>query len=165
MTVSAWLPLGLNSLTRYPSLLHQLSIAEAYAGYGVGGVSFALGGSAGAAALVPTILAPLLIALVWVLTRKLDEEHSLAATLAAAVAVSPVVWEHYFALGLVGLALVSRSFSARWLVPLAYWVLPYQQSWGSLWKCALALALLAACAAPSPRNRQAPHQKLAAITM
>jgi hypothetical protein len=164
-TVSAWLPLGVHSFTGYPSLLHQLSIAEAYAGYGVGGVSFALGVSAGAAALVPTILAPLLIALVWALTRRLGEEHSLAATLAAAIAMSPVVWEHYFALAILSLALVDRSFSARWLVPLVYWVLPYQQSWGSLWKCALALVLLAACAAPSPSNRQAPHQKLAAITM
>jgi hypothetical protein len=143
----AWLPLGLGSLGRYPALLHQLSAVEAGAGYSVGA---SLGGSTTASVAVALAVAGLVV----VACRQLPERRALAATVALAVAASPIVWEHYFALALACVALVSPELSALWLVPLAYWALPDQQAWGSLWKVALALSLLALSAVGVPRLRR-----------
>jgi hypothetical protein len=149
VTTVAWLPLGFASIERYPSLLHQLSMVEGWAGYGVGGLATALGTSHGIAATLPTLLAPLAVVTAWAAARVLPDSRSLAVVIAAAIAISPVVWEHYFALGLICVALVSRTLSVAWLLPLAYWLTPSQQAWGSLWRTALALVVLAACALAS----------------
>jgi hypothetical protein len=146
VTVAAWLPLGFASMERYPSLLHQLSLAEAGAGYGAGGLAAALGASHGIAAAVPTLFAPLAVVVAWAAARALPDSRSLAVIIAAAIAISPVVWEHYFALALICVALLSPTLSATWLLPLAYWLTPSQQAWGSLWRIAFALAILAVSA-------------------
>jgi hypothetical protein len=46
--------------------------------------------------------------------------YSLAVMIAAAIALSPVVWEDYFALAFICIALVSPALSVAWLLPLAY---------------------------------------------
>lgn len=145
VTALAWLPLGLASIERYPSLLHQLSRAESGAGYGVSGLAAALGASYSVAAIVPVLLAPLAIIAAWATARGLPESRSLAVLVVTAIAISPVVWEHYFALSLVVVGLLSPTLSPAWLLPLAYWLTPSQQAWGSLWRTALALVVLAAC--------------------
>jgi hypothetical protein len=154
VTVSllAWVPLGLHSLGRFPTLLHQLTLAEAYAGYGVAGIAGALGASHSTAGLVPTLLAPLVFVAAAVAAKRLPERQSLALTIACAIAASPIVWEHYFALSYLCVGLLSQSLSLAWLLPLAYWALPNQQAWGSLWRCALALCLLFACALSGRRS-------------
>ena len=151
VTVVAWIPLGLQALKHYPSLLHQLSLAETGAGYGAGGLAAALGASPGIAVIIPTLLAPLAIIAAWRGARTQPDSRSLAVMIAVAVAISPVVWEHYFALTLICVALLSPTLSAAWLLPLAYWLTTSQQAWGSLWRTALALSVLAACVCPFPR--------------
>jgi hypothetical protein len=152
VTVVAWIPLGFQTMKDYPSLLHQLSLAETGAGYGAGGLAAALGASPSVAAIIPTFLAPLAIIAAWGVARTLPDSRSLATMIAAAIAISPVVWEHYFALALICVALLSPTLSAAWLLPLAYWLTPSQQAWGSLWRTALALIILAACVWPLPRR-------------
>jgi hypothetical protein len=152
VTVVAWIPLGFQALKHYPSLLHQLSLAETGAGYGAGGLAAAFGASQGVATMIPTFLAPLAIIAAWGAARALPESRSLAVMIAFAIAISPVVWEHYFALALICVALVSPTLSGAWLLPLAYWLTPSQQAWGSLWRTALALSVLAACVWPLPRR-------------
>lgn len=146
VSLLAWVPIGFHSLVRFPTLLHQLTLAEAYAGYGVAGIAAALGASHATAGLVPTLFVPVVVVATAVAAKRLPERQSLALTIAFAVAASPIVWEHYFALSYVCVGLLSQSLSLAWLLPLAYWALPNQQAWGSLWRCALALGLLFACA-------------------
>jgi hypothetical protein len=156
-TLLAWVPLGAASLERYPSLLHQLSLAEGRAGYGIGGVVAALGGSATVAAALPTVVVPAVAAAVRGACRRLQERDALAVTVAVAVAASPVVWQHYFALAVTVVALRTPAFSARWLLPAAYWCLPHQQAWGSLWRTVVALGILAACAGAPDLRLAAPR--------
>ena len=151
VTVAAWLPLGYSSIVRYPSLLHQLSIAESGAGYGAGGLAVALGASPGLAVTLVVLLAPVAIVLAWATSRTLPEFRSLAVMIGAAIALSPVVWEHYFALAFICIALVSPVLSVAWLLPLAYWLTSSQQDWGSSWRAAYALVVLAVCVTPMPR--------------
>jgi len=164
VSLLAWVPLGLHSLGRFPTLLHQLTITEAFAGYGVAGIAAALGASHATAGLLPTLVAPVVLVVTAVAAIRLPQRQSLALTIACAVAASPIVWEHYFALSYLCVGLLSQSFSLAWLLPLAYWALPNQQAWGSLWRCALALGLLFVCALSrrdAPSRGWAPELRLA----
>lgn len=146
----AWLPVGLHSLGRFPGLLHRLTLAEAYAGYGAAGLAAAFGAAHATAGIVPMLLVPVVVVATALAAQRLPERQSLALTIAFAVAASPIVWEHYFALAYVCVGLLSQSLSLAWLLPLAYWALPNQQAWGSLWRCGLALGVLFACALSAP---------------
>jgi hypothetical protein len=137
-----WLPI-LGSIVRYPSLLHQLAVHEAWAGYGLAGIAAAAGVSHASAALVATCAAPLAAVATWQFGRRLSERRALAATVAISVVVSPVVWEHYFALAFVCIALCWPTLSPAWFMPLALWLIPGQQAWASLWRISLAVAVLA----------------------
>jgi len=158
VSLVAWLPFA-GSLTHYPSLLHQLAVHEAWAGYGVAGLAASVGASHSAAALVATAALPLVGISVWFAGRRLSERRAFAATIALAVVGSPVVWLHYFALAFVCIALLSPAFSLAWFAPLALWVTPWQQAWGDGWRIVLALAVLAlplaARAAPRARSAEA----------
>jgi Glycosyltransferase family 87 len=137
----AWLPIH-DSLTRYPSLLHQLAVHQAWAGYGLAGLAAAGGVSHANAALIASCAAPLAAAAVWQAGRRLSERQGLAAAVALSVLVSPVVWEHYFGLAIVCIGLCSPALSLAWFAPLAFWLTPGGQAWGSTWRIALALAVL-----------------------
>jgi hypothetical protein len=50
--------------------------------------------------------------------------RSFALAIGAALALSPIVWLHFFALLIVPIAAVSPQFSALWLVPLLTWFAP-----------------------------------------
>jgi hypothetical protein len=141
-SIAAWLPV-LGSLSHYPSLLHALAVHEAWSGFGIAGLVGAAGASHGTAAVVSTCLSPLAALAAWMSARHLPERQSLAATVAVAVVVSPVVWEHYLALGSLCIALCAPALSLAWFAPLILWVIPGQQAWGSSWRILLALVFLA----------------------
>ena len=65
----------------------------------------------------------LLAAVVWV-GRRGDERSAFILTVAAALALSPIVWLHYFALLLVVVALGAADVGLMWFVPLAMVVTP-----------------------------------------
>jgi alpha-1,2-mannosyltransferase len=142
VTLVAWLPI-LGSLPHYPSLLHQLAVHEAWSGYGIAGLAASAGASHAAAALVGSCAAVLAGAVAWQAGRHLSERRALAATVAAAIAASPVVWGHYFALAIVCIGLCSPALSLAWFAPLALWLTPGGQAWASGWRIVLALAVLA----------------------
>ena len=62
--------------------------------------------------------------LCWREGRRGFDERSLALALAAALALSPIVWLHYFVLLLVPIALARRTFGAIWLIPALFWITP-----------------------------------------
>lgn len=142
VSIAAWIPV-LGSLSHYPSLLHQLAVHEAWSGFGVAGLAASAGASHATAALVATCLSPVAALAACVAARHLPERQSLAATVAVAVLVSPVVWEHYLALGSLCGALCAPALSLTWAAPLILWAIPSQQAWGSSWRILLAMAFLA----------------------
>ena len=75
--------------------------------------------------------------------------RSLALTIGAALALSPIVWLHFFALLVVPLAIVRPRFGLLWLLPIATIVTPGTGN-GRPWQSALVLlvagAMLAWCA-------------------
>ena len=94
-----------------------------------------------------------LLALCWREGRRGLDERSLALALAAALALSPIVWLHYFVLLLVPIALARRSFGAVWLIPALFWLTPYEENFGAHWRIAVAVALTALALGAAARAR------------
>jgi hypothetical protein len=70
--------------------------------------------------------------------------RSLPLALAAALAASPIVWNHYFVLLAVPLAVGSKRLAPAWFVPLAMWVCPGTADDIRLWQIVVGLSVLAA---------------------
>ena len=92
-----------------------------------------------------------LIALCWREGRRGFDERSLALALAAALALSPIVWLHYFVLLLVPIALARRTFGPIWLIPALFWITPFEENFGADWRIAAGIAI----AALAPRDASA----------
>jgi hypothetical protein len=109
------LPVGLGALTHYPALLRSLSSFEAPLSMSLLSLGQGLtGSSVGGAAL--TAVAGL--ALVYGMARAVrrgDELQAFALSIVAALALSPIVWNHYLLLLFVPLALMQPRFSVIWL--------------------------------------------------
>ena len=116
-----WAAIGFDGFTAYPDLLrvaehlyatHSFSIATILAGLGLdpsvaGRGAVALGVAIAAIALY--------------VGRRGAEEVSIALAVLAAILGSPIVWEYYYALLLVPLAIARPRFSGLWMViPLFY---------------------------------------------
>lgn len=69
--------------------------------------------------------------------------RSFALAMAAALALSPVVWYDYFALAVVPLAIARPTLSLAWFLPLVTWGLPSSAIAASPWDTALVLAVFA----------------------
>ena len=61
--------------------------------------------------------------------------------MAAALALSPIVWLHYFVLLLVPIAVVQPTFAPLWLVPALFWVTPYEEHFRDRWRIAAGLGI------------------------
>jgi hypothetical protein len=65
----------------------------------------------------------LLTAVVWT-ARRGDERSAFILAIAAALALSPLVWLHYFAFLVVVVALAQPRLGALWFLPLVMFVCP-----------------------------------------
>lgn len=130
VTLVAWAPIGFAGLRSYPHLLSVLAQAEQVQSFSVVSLALAAGlGSFGAHALAVLAGAALLgLALLLRLRRGHGRSDFgvFALCLGAALAASPLVWNHYFVLLLVPLAIAAPRFGAIWVLPLVLWVVPLQ---------------------------------------
>jgi hypothetical protein len=93
------------------------------------------------------------LAAVVAVARRGGDASGFALALAAAVLATPIVWLHYFMLLLVPIAIARPRLSPLWVVPLAYWVTPFQESDGELWRIAVGLGTAAIAIALALRMR------------
>jgi len=147
LALISWAAIGFAGLGDYPGVLRRLANDESTSSYSV----VALGVRAhlpllGARIVAVLVTLALLAAAVWVARdeRRAPRDRDIATltiTLAAALAVSPIVWVHYFLLLLVPLALVRPRLSLLWFVPFAFQPLG-EAAWpaGDAGKLGLALA-------------------------
>jgi alpha-1,2-mannosyltransferase len=121
---ASWAVIGFKGLETYPSVLRRLTDLEAAESYSLFAVGRTLGLSAPlAAALTLVVGAAFLAAMVHAArdeTRVPNERDRIALTaaVAAALALTPILWIHYLVLLLVPLALARPRLSPLWLVPL-----------------------------------------------
>ncbi len=116
-----WAAIGLDGLTAYPDLLrvaervysaHSFSVATVLAGAGV---------DAGLASRLALATGCLLAGIALYAGRRGADAASMAIAVLAAILGSPILWEYYYALLIVPLAIARPRFSWPWMVlPLFY---------------------------------------------
>jgi hypothetical protein len=157
VTTVAWAAIGFDGLTGYPALLRKLDEIQAKNSYSLVGITYRLGlGTRLGDVLVLVVGAALLTACV-VLARRGDEERSFTCAIAATLALTPIVWLHYFVLLLVPVAIARPRFSGLWLLPILLWVSPrpgYPQGYETFMPGIVALIMVyVLLARPGPARR------------
>ncbi len=147
----SWSVIGLPGLVNYPALLRQAEKRWGADSYTTLNVALELGASPGVArALWLTIGLALLVAVV-VMGRKGDDRTTFILAMAAAFALSPLVWLGYFAFFVVVIAIAQPRLGFLWFIPFAMFVSTgndHPAPWVVSWTLAVAamtfaLALLA----------------------
>jgi hypothetical protein len=148
ITLVAWAPIRFADFTDYPRLLSKLADVQAAKSFSFVGSADALGlgTSFGRAAMV-LVGGALLLGCVR-FARERDERRSFTCAVAAAIVLTPVLWQHYLVLLVVPVALARPRFSAIWLLPALLWLVPRVPDTGGylrvgpLLVCALMVGLL-----------------------
>ncbi len=149
-----WALIGFAGLGDYPKLLRVLADGEQSRGYSLVSAGLALGLSPAAARAAALAVGAGLLAACWHEGRRGLDERSLALALAAALALSPIVWLHYFVLLLVPIAIARRTFGAIWLIPVLFWITPFEENFGAHWRIAVGIAVAALALGAAQRSRQ-----------
>ena len=78
-----------------------------------------------------------------VLTARAPDGDAVAYSFAivASIALTPIVWLHYFSLLVLPLAVLRPRFAWPWLLLWVFWLMPDQENQGELWRIALAAGL------------------------
>lgn len=153
-TFAAWAAIGFAGLTDYPELLRRLSDVVADRGFSLVALGVELGPSEEAAGLLPWLVGLTVLAGVLVVARR-DGGDVAAFSLAiiAAMALTPIVWLHYFALLVLPLALIRPRLSWAWGLLWIFWLVPAQENEGDAWRVLLAVAVVGAVGILSVRPR------------
>jgi len=154
-----WAVIGFAGLAEYPQLLRVLADGEQGRGYSLVSAGLALGLGPGLARAAAIAVGAGLIALCWREGRRGFDERSLALALAAALALSPIVWLHYFVLLLVPIALARRTFAPIWLIPALFWITPFEENFGADWRIAAGIAIAALALGSASRMSALPARR------
>jgi alpha-1,2-mannosyltransferase len=124
IALGSWALLGFEDLGSYPSLLRRLADLEATSSYSIVGVAAELGLGETAGKVLAACVGLALLAGCAALARRGDDARSFTCAIAAALAFTPVLWEHYLVLLVVPLAVMRPRFSGLWLLPIVIWLAP-----------------------------------------
>lgn len=159
----SWGAIGFAGFVDYPNLLRKLEDTvgeDSYTAYIVG-LDIGLPSTASRLAWVTIGIA--LLTCIVVLARWGDERTAFILAIAASLALTPIVWLHYFALLSVVVALAQPRLGLVWFVPLGMFLTPgsghpspYQTSW------TLAVAALTIALAVRASTERRGHEPIAA---
>lgn len=122
MTVVAWKGIGYAGLHQYPHLLSRMTELVGTNSYSPFALLHTAGLSASAAQQLVLAAGALIAALAAYLLREdIADERSFVVALGLALLLTPILWPHYLVLLYLPVALMRRSFSLLWLVPLLMW--------------------------------------------
>jgi hypothetical protein len=123
LTVAAWWGIGFAGLHEYPRLLSRMTELVGTNSYSPYALLHAAGLS-GAATQQFLFAGGAVLAVLaaWHLRGARKDERSFVAALGIALLLTPILWPHYFVLLYVPIALLRRTFSALWLLPLLMWL-------------------------------------------
>ena len=147
VTVASWAVLGFAGFGDYPKLLSSLAASVQGKGWSLVALGLSAGLSSAAAKALSLAIGVVVIAAAVAMPRQRRDFSSFTLTIVAAIVLSPIVWLHYFLLLVAPLAIAYPTLAPGWLIPLAFWVWPFQETGGDTWKIAFGLAALASVSA------------------
>jgi hypothetical protein len=145
-TVAAWAVLGFSGFRDYPDLLSRLTDAVQAKSYSATALGLAAGLPEQVASVCALAAGAVVLGLTFVVARRSSafaDEQAVTLALAASLLLTPILWLHYFLLLFLPLALFHKRFTPVWLVPLAFWLTPFQESGEEAWRIAFAWLILA----------------------
>ena len=155
LALAGWAAIGFDGLTGYPHLLSLLTDIESARGYSAVAGAIALGAGSATAAWAPYVAGACLLAALSAVAlqrgRSADPATFLLGVLAA-IAFSPIVWQHSYALVLVPLAVLRPRFGPIWGLPVLLWLAPDSPDVAEpfqLLACALVIGAISAWALES----------------
>ena len=113
----SWGAIGFAGLADYPDLMRRLQDAVGMDAYTLYIVGLDLGLPSPVARLVWLAAGCALLAAVVVVGRRGDERSAFILAIAASLALTPIVWLHYFALLVVVVALAQPRLDVLWFLP------------------------------------------------
>jgi hypothetical protein len=170
VTLVTWAVVDFRALVEYPSRLRQLNEDTTGKGYTLDTLASDLGADGVTARAFMSVVAVALLVAVVVVGRRGNEMRSFVLAVAAALAASPILWLHYFALLLVPVAIVSPRLGPLWFVPMAIWGVGAGTGNGTTFEAAVVTLvvavtfLLAARAAPPDRAHRTTPETRGAVT-
>jgi hypothetical protein len=147
LMLGSWAAIGFAGLRDYPDLLSSLAATVQGKGWSTVALGLSLGLSPAFAKAVALALGGVVFAVVALAPRGRRDFWSFTLALAAAILFSPIVWLHYFLLLVAPLAIAFPALAWPWFVLLVFWVSPFQETGGDVWKMVLGLAALASIGA------------------
>jgi glycosyl transferase family 87 len=155
---AGWAAIGFAGLREYPALLGSLASSQQADGYAPVSLGLALGLPSTAARALALVVGFALLGLALARGRRPGGDRTaFTLAVAASLALSPVVWLHYFVLLLVPIALARPRFTPLWLAPVALWACSTKSN-GDLGLIVVALAVTAVVVGLCLRGR---HRGLA----
>ncbi len=122
LALLSWAAIGFTGFAGYPDLLRRLEDTVGGDAYTTYVVALDLGAPQGVARAIWLMVGLGLLAAVVIVALRGDERSAFIVAIAAAIAISPIVWLHYFALLLVPVALAQPTLGLVWFVPLVMFV-------------------------------------------
>jgi hypothetical protein len=159
ITLAAWWGLGFAGLHDYPRVLSRLTELVGTNSYSPYALLHAGGLSGATAQRFLFALGAVLVALAaWRFRAIRKDDRAFVAALGVALVLTPILWPHYLVLLFVPIALLRRTLSPLWLLPLLIWFDGHAWSYGDP---ARIVPFLALCAVPFVLAlRQAPVRPL-----
>jgi len=118
LLVASWAVIGFAGFADYPDLLHRLEETVGVDAYTVRMLALDLGAPESVARGTWLAIGVAFLVAVVLTALRGDERRAFMLTIGAALALSPLVWLHYFALLLVVVALARPTLGLVWIVPL-----------------------------------------------
>jgi alpha-1,2-mannosyltransferase len=119
LLVIPWAVIGFEGFTEYPGLLRRLDRAVGDDAYTVFNLASDLGAPSAIARAIWVVVGLGVLAACVLVARSGDERSAFVLALAASLALSPLVWLHYFAFLIVVVAVAQPRLGLIWFLPLA----------------------------------------------
>jgi alpha-1,2-mannosyltransferase len=148
LVVGSWAVVGFDGMASYPELLRKLEGAVGKDSYTAYIVALDVGAPTALARALWLGLGIAILAAVVAAGRRGDERTSFVLAVVASLALTPIVWLHYFALLVVPVALVRQRLGVVWFVPLLMVVTPgsgQPTPFETAWTLGVAAATVALC--------------------
>jgi hypothetical protein len=122
-TLAAWAVLGFRGLLEYPHLLQLLSHELEGTGFSLAALSLSLGASLAVTGALPWLAGGTALSVIALRGRRPGaDQWTFTVTIGACLALSPIIWMHYFALLFVPIAINAPRLAPIWALPLAFWI-------------------------------------------
>jgi alpha-1,2-mannosyltransferase len=132
VTLGAWAVIGFQGLTAYPRLLERLTEIHAHESYSFVGMAAVLGFDPAVGNVLMAVVGGFLVFACLRYGREGDDRRAFTCAIVAALALTPILWQHYLLLLLAPLGLARPRFSVIWLLPVVLWLSPHPGDPGTL---------------------------------